>query len=218
MLDIVIMAALAAFILLRLRSELGKKTGNEPLPPAAGRTPYQGAEGQTIEGDAVQVNAGQADVVDLVQDPEVRDGLAKIRQADRHFDVAAFLDGAQSAYGMVLEAFWAGDKTALADFLDPKVLEQFGAAIEQRDAEGLTLSNKLLDITDAFIVGAELKGRTAEITVKFSAEVIAVTKDASGAVVDGNISDVTELSDKWTFARETNAREPNWSLVATVAD
>lgn len=218
MLDIVIMAALAAFIFLRLRSELGKKTGNEPLPPAAGRTPYPGVEGQTIEGDVVQVKSGQADVVDLIQDPEVRAGLGKIRHADRHFDAATFLEGAQSAYAMVLEAFWTGDKTALADFLDPKVLEQFGSAIDQREAEGLTLNNKLLDITDASIVTADLKGRTAEITVQFSAEVIAVTRDASGAVVDGDVSDATQLNDKWTFVRETNAREPNWLLVATLAD
>lgn len=217
MLDIILVAMLAGFIALRLRSELGKKTGNEPLPPAAGRSPYAPDNHTTIDADAVDVSNQQADVVDLAQDPEVRAGLSDIRRADSYFDVGQFLDGAKSAYQMILEAFWAGDKSALKDFLDDTVFSQFSAAIDQREQDGLTLENRILDVTEAKISAAQLIRRQAEITIDFAAEIIAVTRDADGKLVDGDLSDAIDLSDKWTFARDTKSREPNWTLVATRA-
>lgn len=217
MLDIILMAMVAAFIFLRLRSELGKKTGDDPLPPAAGRSPYQAGSGTTIDAEAVEIDARAADVVDLVEDPAVRGGLAGIRKADRHFDIAEFLDGAKNAYGIILEAFWQGDKDTLKTFLDETVFTQFSAAIDQREADGLTLKNKLLDITKAEISDARLRGKDAEITVQYTAEVIAATVDQKGKLVDGDASDATELNDKWTFARDTSSRNPAWTLIATFA-
>lgn len=216
MLDIILMAMVAAFIALRLRSELGKKTGNEPPPPAAGRQPYAPDNGQTIEGDAVEVQPS-ADVIDLSRDPQVRAGLNDIRRADSYFDAGEFLGGAKSAYQMILEAFWEGDKKALETFLDKTVLDQFCAAIDQRDADGLTLENKVLDVTKAEIIEAHMAGRSAEIMIHFSAEIIAVTRDADGKLVDGDLSDAVDLEDEWTFARDTKSRDPNWTLIATRA-
>ncbi len=216
MLDIFLLAMVAAFIALRLRSELGKKTGNEPPPPAAGRTPYADDSAQTIDADAVEIQQ-TAEVIDLVQDPEVRAGLNEIRRADSYFDASQFLEGAGSAYQMVLEAFWAGDKDALKNFLDETVLSQFSAAIDQRLEDGLTLENRILDVTNAEIIGADLVRKQAEITVSFTAEIIAVTRDADGVVVDGDVSDAVELEDKWTFARDTKSRDPSWTLIATRA-
>lgn len=217
MLDVILIAMVAGFIALRLRSELGKKTGNEPLPPAAGRAPYAQDNAPTIDADAVEVNRGQADVIDLEQDPEVRAGLSDIRGADSYFDAGQFLDGAKSAYQMILEAFWAGDKEALQDFLDDTVLSQFSAAIDQREKDGLTLENRILDVTEAKISAAQLIKRSAEITIDFAAEIIAVTRDADGKLVDGDLSDAIDLSDKWTFARDTRSKDPNWMLIATRA-
>lgn len=216
MLEIILIAMVAAFIALRLRSELGKKTGDEPLPPAAGRNNFARTTGQTIDGEAVEVDQSGG-VVDLIENPAVRNGLADIRRADRHFDVSEFTEGAQSAYGMILEAFWHGDKDTLKSFLDDTVYGQFTGAIEQREADGLTLKNKLLDITKADIVDAHFTGRNAEITVHYAAEVIAVTVDSDGKVVEGDMSDATELNDKWTFARDTSSGEPGWTLIATLA-
>lgn len=216
MLDIFLLAMVAAFIALRLRSELGKKTGNEPPPPAAGRTPYADDSAQTIDADAVEIQQ-TAEVIDLVQDPEVRAGLNEIRRADSYFDASQFLEGAGSAYQMVLEAFWAGDKDALKNFLDETVLSQFSAAIDQRLEDGLTLENRILDVTNAEIIDANLVRKQAEITVSFTAEIIAVTRDADGVVVDGDVSDAVELEDKWTFARDTKSRDPSWTLIATRA-
>jgi len=216
MLEIILIAMVAAFIALRLRSELGKKTGDEPLPPAAGRSDFSRSSDRTIDGEAVEVERAPA-VVDMIENPAVRSGLSSIRRADRHFDVAEFLDGAKNAYGMILEAFWQGDKETLRGFLDDTVYGQFTTAIDQREADGLTLKNKLLDITEADIVDAHLSGKNAEVTVHFTAEVIAVTVDAEGDVVEGDMSDATELSDKWTFMRDTSSRDPSWALIATLA-
>lgn len=216
MLEIILIAMVAAFIALRLRSELGKKTGDEPLPPAAGRRDFARNSDTTIEGEAVEVDRKSA-VVDMVENPAVRTGLSQIRRADRDFNAADFIDGAKTAYGMILEAFWQGDKETLKGFLDDTVYGQFSAAIDQRETDGLTLKNKLLDITKADIVDAHLSGKKAEITVHFAAEVIAVTVDANGDVVEGDMSDATDLSDKWTFMRDTSSRDPSWALIATLA-
>jgi len=217
MLDIVLMAMVAIFIALRLRSELGKKTGNEPLPPRANGSPYTRDTGTTIDAEPVEVQQRDSDVVDLAHDPAVRSGLGDIRRADSYFDAGEFVEGAKSAYRMILEAFWSGDKAALKDFLDETVLNQFSGAIDQREEDGLSLENRLLDITSADIIGAAIVKRQAEITIHFSAEIIAVTRDASGDVVDGDVSDAVDLEDKWTFARDVKARDPNWTLVATRA-
>ncbi len=217
MLDIVLMAMVAVFIALRLRSELGKKTGNEPLPPNARNAPYARDDRATIDAESVEIQKPDSSVVDLAQDPAVRSGLSDIRRADSYFDAGEFLEGAKSAYQMVLEAFWAGDKDGLKDFLDETVLNQFSGAIDQREQDGLSLENRLLDITDAEFIGAVVNKRQAEITLHFSAEIIAVTRDASGNVVDGDVSDAVVLEDKWTFARDVKSRDPNWTLVATRA-
>jgi predicted lipid-binding transport protein (Tim44 family) len=206
----------AAFILLRLRSELGKKTGNEPLPPAAGRQ-HGGAPGDEDARDRRDTTGrpSSGDVIDLEENPQLRQAYQDIRRADRSFDVSQFLTGARAAHQMILEAFWAGDKETLKEFLDDSVLQQFSAAVDQREADGLTLHNKLIDVTEVDIIDAQLVDRTAEITVHVRAEIIAVTKDRDGKVVDGNTSDAVEVNDKWTFARDTRSRDPNWMLVAT---
>ncbi len=217
MLDIVLMAMVAVFIALRLRSELGKKTGNEPLRPNPGSSPYGRDSGPAIDAEPVEIEQNDASVIDMAEDPAVRAGLGEIRRADRFFDAGEFLEGAKSAYQMILEAFWAGDKDALKDFLDETVLSQFGSAIDQREQDGLTLENRLLDITGAEIIGAGIVKRQAEITLHFSAEIIAVTRDGDNNVVDGDLSDAVDLEDKWTFARDVKSRDPNWTLVATRA-
>ncbi|MCJ9429821.1 Tim44/TimA family putative adaptor protein [Kordiimonas marina] len=215
MFEIVLLAMVAAFILLRLRSELGKKTGNEPLPPFARQAP-EGPNGHVIEGETVPREA-QDNIIDLTADPKLRRALEDIRRADRSFDPAAFMDGAKSAYQMILEAFWAGDRKTLQEFLDDQVYSQFEGAITAREKNNYKLENRLLEIEKAELVGAQLVDGSAELTVHFKAEVIAITRDQDGNVVEGDVSDAVEMNDKWTFARSTRSRDPNWTLVATRA-
>jgi len=220
MLEIVLLAMVAGFILLRLRGELGKKTGNEPLPPAAGHPSGPALDrddGRDVEAESQPYDTPGADVIDLEENPALRRAYQDIRRADRSFDVAIFLDGAKSAYGMILEAFWAGDKETLKTFLDDSVYEQFAGAVDQRAKDGLTLENKLVDVTEIDVIAARLIDKVAELTVHFRSEIVAVTKDKDGNLVEGNMSDVVEMNDKWTFARNTRSRDPNWTLLATRA-
>lgn len=219
--EIVLLAMVAAFILLRLRSELGKKTGNEPLPPAAGgmhsRTQGDDMLHDDQGDDASGVVVGPGNVIDMEENPALRKAFQAIRHADRSFDVSTFLTGAKSAYEMILDAFWKGDKETLKEFLDDSVYQQFAGAVDQREKDGLEVHNKILDVTELDIIGAQMAGQTAELTVHFRAELIAVTKDKDGNVVEGNVSDAVEVNDKWTFARDTKSRSPMWTLVATRA-
>lgn len=215
--DIIILAMIAAFILLRLRSELGKKTGNEPLPPAAGGGQHSGGApgfGGERRADMVEDMVG-GDVIDLEENPKLRQAYQEIRRADRNFDVSQFLTGAKAAHEMILEAFWGADKDTLKEFLDDTVYSQFATAVDQRVEGGFVMHNKLLDVTEVDIIDARMNGRMAEVTVHFRAEIIAVTKDKDGNVVEGNTSDAIEVNDKWTFARDTKSRDPKWMLVAT---
>ncbi len=140
-----------------------------------------------------------------------------IRTYDDSFDPAAFRDGARNAYGMILEAFWAGDRDTLEGLLDTSVFAQFSASIDDRADKGLTLENQLLDITDVEVAKGHMEGNTAELTVKFTSEVIAVTRDSDGEVVDGDPSDASTLHDKWTFARDLTLDHYSWKLIGTRA-
>lgn len=214
-LDIILVAFVAVFIFLRLRSELGKKTGNEPQPPLAGQHSRHKLH-DDLQAEA-EDRTSQADIIDMEEDPVLRGTYADIRKLDRSFNVAQFIDGAKSAYGMILEAFWAGDKDTLANFLDDAVIAKFGTAIAAREAGELTIENQLLDVTDASVISAELVSGRAEITVHFTSEVVAVTRNKDGKIVEGNASDAVDMNDKWTFSRDVKSRDPSWTLIATSA-
>jgi predicted lipid-binding transport protein (Tim44 family) len=175
------------------------------------------ALGDDEAGDRPDVIMGNDNVVDLEQNPALRKAFQDIRHADRSFDVNTFITGAKAAYEMILEAFWKGDKETLREFLDDSVYDQFAGAVDKREEDGLVVQNRILDVTEIDIIGAQLVGRTAELTVHFRAELIAVTKDKDGNVVEGDVSDAVEVNDKWTFARDTKSRTPMWTLVATRA-
>lgn len=216
MMDIILLAMVAAFILLRLRSKLGEHSENDRFPPPAanrdhGRTRHPA---RTYDAEATEE---EPNVVDLEGDPGLRRTFMEIRKADSGFDVNQFLDGAQQAYGMILEAFWSGDRETLKNFLDDSVYSQFEAAITAREAGELTLENRIVDIDSAKVVDAEFANKIAELTVQFNSEIVAVTRDKDGNVVEGDLSDVVQMNDSWTFSRTVTSRDPRWTLVATRA-
>jgi predicted lipid-binding transport protein (Tim44 family) len=135
--------------------------------------------------------------------------------ADPTFDVARFLEGAKAAYGVVLEAFWKGDAATLRPHVDDHVFETFASAIEQRQKEQLTLDNRLVNIDQAIIAEASIERSVAIVTVRFEADIAAVTRNAQGEVVAGSLSDAVQTRDLWTFRRDTTSRDPNWLLIET---
>lgn len=209
---VVLLAMVALFLALRLYSVLGKRTGHEQQPLA--RSADDRALPVTLPR-ATEAAQASSPVANRNIDPRAEQGLRAVIAGEAGFDVAQFLNGAQAAYRMTLEAFWKGDEDALADLVERDVLAAFAEAIEQRREAGQTLDNRLIRVESAKIVDAQVEGREARITVRFDADIAAVTRDAEGHVIAGSLSDAVETHDVWTFARTLKSGDPNWKLVDT---
>lgn len=211
--EIVILAMIAAFLGLRLYSVLGKRAEHEEeaVPRRVDRDASRDDQpAQTVRlVQPSQTSAGDTLV------PATERGVQEIAAVDRHFDITGFLEGAKSAYAMILEAFWQGDRDTLKALCDDDVYQGFASAIDAREAAGETLDNRLIRIEDATIKSAELDGRTARIAVLFVADIAAVTRDKDGNVVAGSLDDAVESRDIWTFSRDVDAADPNWLLDET---
>ena len=147
--------------------------------------------------------------------PTAGPGVRALLAADPSFDVARFLEGAKAAYRLVLEAFWKGDLETVRPHVDEHVYETFAAAVAQRDKDGLKLDNRLVAIDQALIAEAALERNVAIVTVRFEADIAAVTRDKDGEVVAGSLSDAVQTRDLWTFRRDISLGDPNWLLIET---
>ena len=206
---VVLLAMVAAFLAMRLYMVLGKRTGHEQevLPRAVeDRAPLPAARTAELAGDARDVPAlgGKAAV-----------GLRAISAADPRFDAVEFVEGAKSAYRMVLEAFWKGDTDTLTWLCEPDVAGAFGDAIAARTAAGETLDNRLVQIERAAITAASVENGVAKVSVRFDADIAAATRDAEGNLISGSVTDAVEQHDVWTFARALKSSDPNWKLAET---
>jgi predicted lipid-binding transport protein (Tim44 family) len=144
-------------------------------------------------------------------------GLDSIIAADKNFDVKHFLAGARAAYEMIVAAYAQGDRRTLKGLLSREVCEGFEGAIREREARGETVESRFVSIENADIAGADLRGRIAHITVRLVSQIVSVTRDRSGAVIEVSPDKVADVTDVWTFARDLSSRDPNWKLVATEA-
>ncbi|MBO9574213.1 MAG: Tim44 domain-containing protein [Sphingobium sp.] len=214
---IVILAMIFALLALRLFAVLGRRTGHEQrqLP-----TP---ADDRSIAAKPVAAGPGDARTETNRENESsvavpAQTGLRALIQLDRTFDVGQFLTGARAAYGMILEAFWAGDRATLRRYCDPEVLAAFDAAIAERETAGHKLENRLVRIDSANISDVRVEHGQAILTVRFEADISAVTKDANGTVIAGSLDDAVPTIDLWTFQRDVRSRDPNWLLVETDED
>lgn len=209
--DILFFAMVAAFIALRLRSVLGRRTGNE-----------RRRETHLDQSESKQDNVVQLPERQRPQDGEVaygegdvKAGLTQIRVADPSFDPDYFLQGARGAFEMIVDAFARGDKETLRPLLADSVYAGFAAAIDERLQQGHELETNLVNLQAVEIVEAVMAGSLARVTVRVASEQINVTRDAAGEVVEGDPSTITEVVDLWTFERDTRISDPNWRLVGT---
>lgn len=226
-LDILFFAMVAAFIAFRLRSVLGRKTGNERprVDPISRRTAPQPTEPPARGSDNVVPLPERAAAPAPAEDQAVpgatesglRGGVAAIRRADPSFDLDHFVQGARVAFGMIVEAFAKGDKAALRPLLADEVYAQFVGAIEAREQAGHVLTTELVATREAEVVAAALNGTKARVTVRFTSEQINVTRNAQGEVVEGDPRQIQTVIDVWVFERDTRSRDPNWQLVETGA-
>lgn len=217
----IIFAALAIFILFKLRSVLGTRTGEErpPFNPFERRAPAEAEDG----GNVIRLpGSGPAP-----QTPEQRwgdygeryafAGLEAIAAADPSFNGKDFVNGARSAYEFIVTSFAQGNRDALRELLSPDVFESFEGAIKAREERGEKVETTFVSIDKVWIEEAQLRDRVAQVTVQFTSKIISVTRNAAGDVVDGSTDRITDVVDVWTFARKAGTADPNWHLVATEA-
>lgn len=211
---IIILALVALFIGLRLYSVLGERTGHEQpiLKPA---DPEADARMEPQPHARTTASMGPAEPDELAYLPMAGPGVRALLAADPGFDVARFLEGSKAAYRLILEAFWKGDVEAMKPYVDSNVFETFAAAVEQRKKDGLQLENRLVAIDQTVIAAAEVDRDLALVTVRFEADIAAVTRNSAGEVIAGSLSDAIQTRDRWTFRRNIASRDPNWLLVET---
>ena len=214
-LDIILFAMLAAFLVYRLGSVLGKRTGNgqqRPDIPGAGAGPDEGQEANVIS------------LADRSLDPEnelveaaspLDAAITQIKLADRSFDEEGFVTGARMAFEMVVESFAGGDTATLRNLLSDDVYENFAAAIHDRVSKDQTHETTMVGFDVTEIIEAEVEGRNALVTVKYISDQVNVTRDAAGETIEGDPAAVTRITDIWTFARDVSSSSPNWVLIAT---
>jgi predicted lipid-binding transport protein (Tim44 family) len=223
--DLIFLAMVAGFIALRLRSVLGRRTGNEPapppepfrrperVPPPARPTPTGAADGPSPEDTVVQLPSRRPQAPSA--EAGAASGLAAIEVADRSFELDGFIAGSRWAYEIVVNAFAVGDTEAMRPLVSDEVMQNFTDALAARTAAEQTTETTIVAIKEVVVSAAALNGRIAEVTVRFVSEIVSVTRNASGNVVEGHPTAAREVTDIWTFARDTRSRDPNWTLVAT---
>jgi len=225
----IIFLALAVFIFLRLRNVLGQRTGSERPPyDRAARDVVHGAQDNNVvpmPGTVID-QAPLAPTADVVPPTDRWKGLTEpgtplalgldaIAAQDSSFDPQHFISGARSAYEMIVLAFANGDRRALKDLLSSEVYESFDTVIKDREKHEQKTETRFVSIDKAELVNAEARDRAAQLTVRFVSQMISVTRDKAGSIVDGNPEKVTDITDVWTFARDISSRDPNWKLVGT---
>lgn len=231
----IIFLALAVFVIWRLRSVLGQKTGAERSPfrpvdrnrtePPAGRTDGRSDGDNVVRLPGADRGQAAAAAVAPVRDwrgiaepgSPVASGLEQVLQLESAFDPRAFVEGSKKAYEAIVLAFNKGDRKTLRTLLSREVAEGFERAITEREQRKETAETTFVSIDKAEIVAVDVKNRVAQITVRFLSNLITATRDAEGKVVDGSAEAVVEVPDVWTFARTMGSRDPNWQLVATEA-
>ncbi|MCB1461933.1 MAG: Tim44 domain-containing protein [Nitratireductor sp.] len=223
--------AIAVFIFLRLRSVLGKRTGHQrpPFDPRDARPPISGDRARRDTDKVIPLPKGGAETETLSESQIAVDAVAKpgtklnkqlkeVIAIDPSFNPSAFLDGAKLAYEMIVTAFADGDKKTLRNLLSREVYDGFANAISERESRSEQVRASFVGIDSARITAAEIIRSDIQITARFVSQIISATYDAEGKVIDGDPEQVAEVTDIWTFARDSRSRDPNWKLVATESE
>ncbi|MGB3795181.1 MAG: Tim44/TimA family putative adaptor protein [Alteraurantiacibacter sp.] len=213
--EIVILAMIAAFLGMRLYSVLGRRAEHEEKIIPTNRFERGDEESAPKAMTHPGGESAQADRTIAGFPPAIEMGLREISTADRNFELLGFLEGARGAYEVVLEAFWRGDKDELKALCDDDVYESFAAVIDERDEAGITMDNRLIRVEDVTVHSAELDGKMAHIALRFVSDIASVSRDKDGTVVAGSLDDAVESRDIWTFSRDVRSDDPQWLLDET---
>lgn len=228
--DLIFYAVVAAVLVIWLRNILGTQSGEERERP----NPYLAsvnASADDLNDDkndaALEQDAREAEILDLAKNPtdllsiendDAKDGLLEIVKADKGFEVGAFLNGAQDAFAIIVESFAAGERDTLKNLLNDTVYGAFEGAISAREEQGHTQENEIRAIRKAEVIEARMQGKEAQITMRFVADQMSLTKDKEGAIIDGDADKTSVMRDIWVFGRNVRSKDPRWLVVETRGD
>lgn len=216
--DIIILALIAGFILLRLRSILGTKQGRDDLDLFRRATPDKTQEPIVQVEDKSAKSRGKDDgdpYLATLTDTAISEVLGRIRAKDSSFSATHFLAGAKAAFEMVFDAYVKGDRQTLKMLLSPAIFQHFSQELDRRAAQENHTETTLVSVTAKDIAQASLDGNKARITVHFMSEQITVVRNAKGEIIEGNPSELHHTEDRWTFERDVTSKNPNWAVVET---
>jgi len=213
LIQLLVLAGVAIFLIIKLRSVLGTRDGFEkpPLPMDAVR-PRVKRDFEVIEGGP------DRDITDHVTDGSASaKALAAMKTAEPGFSVNTFLQGARGAYEMILMAFEKGEMDSIKPFLSPEVFDTFSEAVAQREGEGLSVEASFIGLREMVLSDATFDAASgeADVSVRFLGELTSVVRNKAGDVVEGSPTAIKKQRDVWTFSRRMGADDPNWLLSAT---
>ncbi|SFB04647.1 Predicted lipid-binding transport protein, Tim44 family [Poseidonocella pacifica] len=215
-LQLLVLAGIAIFLILRLRSVLGTRDGFEKPPvPRTGATTGAGERQRSFE---VIEGGPDRDITDYVaEDSPEGKALAAMKRVEPSFSVSDFLGGARSAYEMILMGFERGDVESLRPFVSADIYNSFSQAVAAREAQGLSVEAQFIGVRETALVDANFDESSSEgeITVRFTGEMTSAVRNESGEIVEGSTTEIKRQKDVWTFARSFGSDDPNWQLVAT---
>ena len=229
----IIIIIVAVFVLLKLRSVLGQRTGHQEPPDYLKDMKERAAQKRDEEpiadnvvklptrgGVETEERNPRLEEIEKLAKPRTKlsNGLKAVLKADPTFSPKEFLGGADMAYEMIVDAFAAGDTSTLRNLLSADVYDGFEAVIKDRESRGETIKSNFVGIDSSEITAAEMKETEAHVTIRFKSQIVSATRDKDGNVIEGDETDIVRVTDIWTFARDTNSRDPNWKLVATEAE
>jgi predicted lipid-binding transport protein (Tim44 family) len=219
--DIILLAMVAGFIILRLRNVLGRRTGHEPGRDGPAPVPRAGSP---ASDNVINLPTGlgrrpggpqSVDIDPAYQGTPLEAGMVQVKMADPSFSADGFLQGSAKAFEMIVAAYAKNDLDTLRALLSPEVYSQFAGAIQEREQRGETLSSELVVLKPPRMDSIEMRGSAAHVSVMFQSEQTNVIKNKAGDVIEGSPDHVESVTDIWTFSRDTQSRDPNWMLVAT---
>ena len=211
--QLLVLAGIAVFLILRLRNVLGTREGFEKPPVPRG----EGADRTRPEFEVIE-GGPDRDITDHVDDgTDAAKALGAMKLVEPGFSVSEFLEGARGAYEMILMAFEKGEIDDIAPFLGEEVHQTFVDVIGEREDQGLTIEANFIGVRELALTGAEFDRDTqeAEISVRFVGELTSAVRNAAGEIIEGNPNEIKRQKDTWTFARPMGTNDPNWKLVAT---
>lgn len=220
MIELLVLIALAAVVLYRLKSVIGTRTGHEGTPDYLSRREEaaQREDGSAHTGPvAVPDIDDREEIIDPPVSGDSAEALARIREVEPDFDIHGFVEGARGAYEMILMAYEEGDRETLRSLLSPDVYQAFESGIVAREEQALRVEARFIGVRESEVVeiAYEPDTRIADVTVRFVGELITSVRDAENRVVEGDPNEVRRQSDTWTFSREMGSVDPNWLLTGT---